>query len=106
MAPIDIQLVTTVTQSSGPRPSHFLCPSSPSLALPLVISDSLSLEGVLPLGEVDVLLVLLGNEVGLACSVKAFVEDGPGLLVTEVEGKVCRMIMVMIKLSHRISAET
>jgi hypothetical protein len=42
-----------------------------------------------PLGEVDVLLVLLlGDKVGLVLGQSS--SDGPGLLVSEVEGKVCR----------------
>jgi hypothetical protein len=45
-----------------------------------------------PLGEVDVLLVLLlGDKVGLVLGQSS--SDSPGLLVSEVEGKVCRGII-------------
>jgi hypothetical protein len=75
----------------GPPASARLtsCLNSPA-HFSLVVSALLSLKSVLPLGEVDVLLVLLlGDEVGLVLGEPS--SDGPGLLVTEVEGKVCRI---------------
>ena len=75
--------------------SSGLSPSQPLESHPLsLVTTRLGLESVLPLGEVDVLLVLLlGDKVGLVLGQSS--SDSPGLLVSEVEGKVLGVLALV-----------
>jgi hypothetical protein len=65
--------------------------------------DNFRAHPLTPLGEVDVLLVLLlGDEVRLVLGQSS--SDGPGLLVTEVEGEVYRNTIELFEVSKACRA--
>lgn len=77
---------------SPKNPSRSTLSKVPFLAFSL--DENLGLEGVLPGGEVDVLLVLLlGDEVGLVLGQPT--SDSSGLLVSKVKGNVLGVLRLV-----------